>query len=91
MRSVFLGIILDFLEMIHKIVYAMIVDGNAIASSTSTVSNSSSTLYFDDNSLYLDSDQLSHVVCRCLSGGEGDSIVFHLRFLTHSVCQCDVT
>ena len=25
-------------------------------------------------------------------GGEvGDSIVFHLRFQTHSVCQCDVT
>ena len=24
-------------------------------------------------------------------GGEGDSIVFHLRFLTHSVCRCDVT
>ena len=24
-------------------------------------------------------------------GGEGDSIAFHLRFLTHSVCQCDVT
>ena len=23
--------------------------------------------------------------------GEGDSIAFHLRFLTHSVCQCDVT
>ena len=49
----------------------MMVDGNANASSTSTVSNSSSTLYFDDNSLYLDSDQLSHDVCRCLSGGGG--------------------
>ena len=23
--------------------------------------------------------------------GEGDSIAFHLRFLTHSACQCDVT
>ena len=24
-------------------------------------------------------------------GGGGASIVFHLRFLTHSVCRCDVT
>ena len=70
----------------------MMVDGNANANSTSSVSNSSSTLYSDDNSLYLDSDQLSHDVCRCLLGGGGEvTIVFHLPFLTHSVCQCDVT
>ena len=24
-------------------------------------------------------------------GGEGNSIVFHLSFLTHSACQCDIT
>ena len=24
-------------------------------------------------------------------GGGGNSIVFHLSFLTHSACQCDVT
>ena len=26
-----------------------------------------------------------------LGGGGGNSVVFHLRFLTHSACQYDVT
>ena len=45
----------------------------------------------------MDKKSVMHVQSYCFAsgvagggGGEGDSIVFYLRLLTHSVCQCGV-